>query len=362
MSQPSATRPERALLAALKTDNPDIDEYPERYLRWVAARLARALESDETGQFADRVRAVCFNLPKPHNHERRRALCNRTAPPSSICGLRGDSWASSDRRAERRAESARRLRQRIVTDTAAVRTRAVACGACGAMDAMATAVGDQRESRKGETWGSKDHEEASHRVRLQCNKCGAVWHGGDDALLFCDEEEEAAAAAASEGSGTDNVLQGPGAEAAAARSPPSSSADRASQQPSAEISPAAALAAAAAPAPAAAAAPTLRGDLPPPSRAAGLRGLRSALLRAAGRLGAEHDAFLGSSPEELSARLEEEAWRRAAAGAAQLPAHVERLARLARAISSGTLDRLATGELGLAQLLDADEEAVLAAG
>jgi len=185
---------EQALLTALKTDNPDVDEYPEAYLRWVAAGLAAALEEQAASGagFANHVRQVCFNLPKPHNHPRRRALCNRTLAPSAIGNLSAESWTSRERQAERLADSVKRRKMvTIQPDASAVRTRAVTCGACGARDAMAQSIGDQRESRKAETWGSKDHEEASHRARLQCNVCANVWHA-DDAPLFYDEvvEEE----------------------------------------------------------------------------------------------------------------------------------------------------------------------------
>jgi hypothetical protein len=349
----STLRAEQALLAALKTDNPDIDEYPETYLRWMAGELARALAVKASsievgGSFADRVRQICFNLPKAHNHERRRALCNRTMSASSISELGADAWASRERQAERRAESVKRRKLVTITNgAAAVRTRSVRCSACSARDAMAQAVGEQRESRKGETWGSKDHDEASHRARLECNICGYVWHA-DDAPLYYDEvaEEEPDAETQNASAGRDQMPIGDATPVPDAHSLQASHSS--AIQPTL-LSTSEAGASVASPAPNAA----------PPSRTAAVHTLVAAMLRAAGPLGAEHDAFLGSGPERIAARMEEVVWTSGDVGAplsstadrlARLAEHAKRVGLLAARLTGAVLDELAVGEVGPEQL------------
>ena len=52
------------LLAALEHNNPDLAEYPDAYLRWLAASLSAAIAAREAQQpsFASRVRSLCFNM------------------------------------------------------------------------------------------------------------------------------------------------------------------------------------------------------------------------------------------------------------------------------------------------------------
>ena len=77
MSSRAQERAAALLLAALEHNNPDLPEYPDAYLRWLAAALSAALAAREQQQasFASRVRSLCFNLKA--NHELRRQLCAR---------------------------------------------------------------------------------------------------------------------------------------------------------------------------------------------------------------------------------------------------------------------------------------------
>jgi len=56
--------------------------------------------------------------------------------------------------------------------------------------------------------------------------------------------------------------------------------------------------------------PTTGAAITLPTRDNALRVLADALLRVAGPLGHEHDAFLGSGVNEVAARIEASVWRR----------------------------------------------------
>jgi hypothetical protein len=104
MSSLAQERAAALLLAALEHNNPDLPEYPDAYLRWLAAALSAALAAhgQQQASFASRVRSLCFNLKS--NHELRRQLCSRersaaeTAAMSTAgmpCRARTLSWQAS---------------------------------------------------------------------------------------------------------------------------------------------------------------------------------------------------------------------------------------------------------------------------
>lgn len=365
MATSAMRRAESALLSALKLNNPDLDEYPESYLLWIARELAHALavregSSTSRSNFADRVRQVCFNLPKPHNHTRRRALCNRTLSPSAISELDTAAWASQERQAEKRAESAKRRRLiTIVNDAGAIHTRSVTCSACSSRDAVARIVGDQRDSRKGETWGSKDHDEASHRARLECNVCGNVWHSEN--LIF-DEPAVANAVGAQDTQDHKSItspehrhepkteVHGEGSDCIQGRHLPATTntprnttslpLDGAEHTISTRDT------------------TTCAFDERPPgcgpsSRSRMMRRLGEALLVAAGPLGVEHDAFLGTSPYRLAAEIEDTLWRACSKDSTgecgssklqRLREHERRVESIVVGMTSSILDELVIGD------------------
>ena len=87
MSSLAQERAAALLLAALEHNNPDLPEYPDAYLRWLAASLSAALAAREQQQasFASRVRSLCFNLKS--NHELRRQLCARERSAAETAGM-----------------------------------------------------------------------------------------------------------------------------------------------------------------------------------------------------------------------------------------------------------------------------------
>ena len=209
MSSLAQERAAALLLAALEHNNPDLPEYPDAYLRWLAAALSAALAAhgQQQASFASRVRSLCFNLKS--NHELRRQLCSRersaaeTAAMSTagmprrartlswqasrattahmpqrssasrpVCHSHAwaspwTDWATEALRAERKATAERQMRGRTrTTMEGAMLTRSVRCRVCGGREALFALLGTFREMGKTETWGSKDTE--NHSAMLRC--------------------------------------------------------------------------------------------------------------------------------------------------------------------------------------------------
>ena len=93
------------LLAALKRDNPDLDEYHEGYLRALAKTLSQELQAVPA-----RVRSLAYNLPRSPAH--RKQLLNGTLSPMQFCAL---DWAelASDAVKQERKSIAERARQEL---------------------------------------------------------------------------------------------------------------------------------------------------------------------------------------------------------------------------------------------------------
>ena len=93
MSSAAKERAAALLFAALEYNNPDLPEYPDAYLRWLATALTAALATRETLQasFASRVRSLCFNLKS--NHELRRQLCARERSAEETAAMSTAAWA-----------------------------------------------------------------------------------------------------------------------------------------------------------------------------------------------------------------------------------------------------------------------------
>ena len=171
------------LLAALEHSNPDLPEYPDVYLRWLAASLAAALAQREPHSgFAARVRSLCFNL-KAHNHELRRRLCARELSPDEVCAMDKASMANAALKAERQAAAEKQMRQRTHTNMeGASLTRSMRCPNCSVREALFRHVGATRDGiGKSETWGSKDNPGLS--TMLQCCSCSHEWTVDTDAAL-----------------------------------------------------------------------------------------------------------------------------------------------------------------------------------
>ena len=186
------------LLAALEHSNPDLPEYPDVYLRCLAASLATALARRESRSgFAARVRSLCFNL-KSHNHELRRRLCARELSPDELCAMDKASMANAALKAERKATAEKQMRQRTHTNMeGASLTRSMRCPNCGVREALFRHVGATRDGiGKSETWGSKDNPGLS--TMLQCCSCNHEWTVDTDAAL---EAATPAAASSLEASG-----------------------------------------------------------------------------------------------------------------------------------------------------------------
>ncbi len=173
-------RATETLLRALKKENRHIDEYTEAYLGHIATRLAKALAARHTPhEYAAAVRRVAYNLPQPHNHKTRLALCARTLPVEAVCSE--SAWWASTERVKADARAARRRKRSIIVDERCGTTRvAASCPSCESKEAWCLLY-SRRTSHKAETWGAKDHED-SQAARLECCGCGRVWHDEDFAL------------------------------------------------------------------------------------------------------------------------------------------------------------------------------------
>ena len=173
-------RATEALLRALKKENPHIDEYPEAYLGHIATSLAKALAArHKPHDYAAAVRRVAYNLPQPHNHKTRLALCARTLPVEAL-GSESAWWASTER-VKADARAARRRKRSIIVEERSGTTRvAASCPSCESKEACCLLF-SRRTSHKAETWGAKDHED-SQVARLECCGCGRSWHDEDFAM------------------------------------------------------------------------------------------------------------------------------------------------------------------------------------
>ena len=149
MSSLAQERAAALLLAALEHNNPDLPEYPDAYLRWLAAALSAALAAREQQQasFASRVRSLCFNLKS--NHELRRQLCARERSAAETAAMSTAAWATEALRAERKATAQRQIRGRTrTTMEGAMLTRSVRCRVCGGREALFALLGTFREMGK----------------------------------------------------------------------------------------------------------------------------------------------------------------------------------------------------------------------
>ena len=174
-----------ALLKALESKNPHLEEYRPAYLRWLARGLASELARTQSGaNFARSVRSLCFNLSQPHNHATRLRFCARELSPRDVCAMGSAEWASAEMRAQRSAAEERGFRRRVVSEDSGARTTSISCPACSARDATGVQVGRMRDVGKSETWGNKDNTELT---RLECSACGHVWHAD-----YVEFDEEAA--------------------------------------------------------------------------------------------------------------------------------------------------------------------------
>ena len=171
MSSLAQERAAALLLAALEHNNPDLPEYPDAYLRWLAAALSAALAAREQQQasFASRVRSLCFNLKS--NHELRRQLCARERSAAETAAMSTAAWATEALRAERKATAQRQIRGRTrTTMEGAMLTRSVRCRVCGGREALFALLGTFREM--GKTAWSVSHL-GKGPARLMCLLRGA---------------------------------------------------------------------------------------------------------------------------------------------------------------------------------------------
>jgi hypothetical protein len=179
------------LLAALEHNNPDLAEYPDAYLRWLAASLSAAIAAREAQQpsFASRVRSLCFNMKS--NHELRRQLCARQLSPEECAAMRTTAWATEALQVERKATAQKRVRECTKTSMeGATLTRSVRCRTCGGREALFAHVGTHKSCAKADTWGSKDAEDRHHSAMLRCVSCGTEWAADSDMLLEAVVEDE----------------------------------------------------------------------------------------------------------------------------------------------------------------------------
>ena len=165
------------LLRAIEKDFPQLDEYTTEYLTCVAHRIAQHLGKTHTKNqkaFAAAVRTLCYNLPQPHNLDKKIKICANLLP-ISVVSADSAFWVSPETRA-RELERAERKRKQCIVDqrSAATRISTKPCSACGATEAWAF-YSTRRTSHKADTWGSKDHED-SMSARLECTGCAKQWH------------------------------------------------------------------------------------------------------------------------------------------------------------------------------------------
>lgn len=180
MRPDGTSRPARALLlSALKSNNPDIEEYPEDYCVAVAAMLAEELEG--APQVAKRVRSLAYNLTQ--NHELRRDLLSEAVSPSELCAMGTSEWASASVKRAREAaleRSEARMRFAATGGELFSRTSSVRCPECGGSRARFKHLGTDLKDwhgRKNEVWGTKQEEDDGLDCLIVCSSCGHEWHG-----------------------------------------------------------------------------------------------------------------------------------------------------------------------------------------
>ena len=289
------------LLRALEEGNPDLEEYPRDFLACIARLLAEGLAATlrEGEGLPARVRSLCFNLRA--NQPLRRQVCAELISPHQLCEMDQSEWASSELQSERQEAAKRQFRSRVRSSLeGASHTRSVRCKQCGACDALFVHVGAQKDGiGKVETWGRANDDALS--TLIECCQCGNSWHTDAAASLTIEASSDA-------GRGPTTDVPADAAEIPAA--------------PTASQSPA-----------------TLSDE--GAARLQARAQLTAALLEAAGG-NREHDAFLGSSPDAVAARIEAALWAQSRSDAA---AYEDRALDVAASIDGQTLDQLAMGEL-----------------
>ena len=179
------------LLAALKRDNPDLDEYHEGYLQALAKTLSQELQAVPA-----RVRSLAYNLPRSPAH--RKQLLNGTLSPMQFCALDWAELASDAVKQERKsiAERARQELKRASTGGEIYSlTRSMRCPECGHRRAKFTHLGTDLKDwhgRKNEVWGTQNHDDDGLDVELICSACEHSWRGAAPEVYEPPEEEKEA--------------------------------------------------------------------------------------------------------------------------------------------------------------------------